>query len=284
MADIIRAKPEEITIIPPHKGTLRTFVGDAFSTWMEKVGIVLTVLPFIETIPAVSAWLHGKPFIEDHLWFLWLVGGFCIVWGFYEAYRKQFEAREKAEQVPTEIKVDILDFHHRPETGDVEETALNIFIKSSVELLRPKTAEVEYKLSLILPNSTATRKSENDIELWGMRAYEADSSGREISVMIHRNSIDALPTGLFTKDKKEGWLHFKFIPVGMETLKVARIRLSALTPHGGGHDEQPVLDARWPLFGRNQSIVKARTEEWLNLPEEERRLRLGRFGEYDGKL
>jgi hypothetical protein len=280
MADIIKPDPDKITVIPPESGTMRLFLGDALSSWVEKVGIVLTILPFIENIPAVSEWLHNKPFLEGHLWFLWLIGGFCIFWGFYEAYKKQYEARLKAEQVPTELKLQILDFHHRPQTGDNQDKSLHIFVKASIELFKPKTAEVTYEFSLIFPNATARQRSINDVELWGMRVLEPDPS-RVVTAYL---SIDELPTRLICGEKREGWLHFKFIPHGMDALRTAQIRLTAQTPHGGVSDEHSADDVRWPLIGRNVSIIKMRTEEWFNLPEDVRRFRLGRFGEYDSKL
>lgn len=203
---------------------------------------------------------------------------------FFLAWRDQYRARIAAEQVPTELTLNILDFHHRPETGDATDKSLHIFVKASVELMQPKKAEVFYKLSLVFPDRTAEQTSIDDIELWGMRVQDADSSGHLTSVTIHCIALDALPTNFVARDKKEGWLHFKFIPPTMEIFKSARVRLTALTPHGGNHDEQVVVDERWPLLGRPKSIVKMRTEEWLTLPEAERRLRLGRFGEYGGDI
>jgi len=63
------------------------FIKEVFDTWAEKVGIILTILPFIEKIPRVRTWLNEKPFIDRFVPLLWVIGGFCIIWGFYAAWK-----------------------------------------------------------------------------------------------------------------------------------------------------------------------------------------------------
>jgi hypothetical protein len=69
---------------------------------VEKVGLITLLLPFIEQIPRVSEWLHDKPILEKYKWFLWVIGGVCVIWGVCKAYRKKFnEAKELNEILAT---------------------------------------------------------------------------------------------------------------------------------------------------------------------------------------
>src|SRR5712664_1961656 len=67
------------------------FLRAVWDTWVEKVGIILTVLAFIEKIPRVKLWLNEKPIIDRFVPVLWAAGGVCIIWGFYSAWRTQYE-------------------------------------------------------------------------------------------------------------------------------------------------------------------------------------------------
>jgi len=69
-----------------------SFLKEVFDTWIEKVGIILTILPFIEKIPRVKKWLNDKPLVERFIPALWVIGALCIVWGFYAAWRNQYDA------------------------------------------------------------------------------------------------------------------------------------------------------------------------------------------------
>jgi hypothetical protein len=73
------------------------FLQDVFNTWVEKVGIILTILPFIEKIPRVRAWLQEKPILERFVPLLWVVGILCMVGGFYSAWHDQYHAALSAE-------------------------------------------------------------------------------------------------------------------------------------------------------------------------------------------
>jgi hypothetical protein len=79
------------------------FIKAVFNSGVEAVGIILTVLPFIEKIPRIKGWLKDKPFVEEFRWFLWVLGGACIIWGFYAAWRDQHEIAEKAQQKLEEL-------------------------------------------------------------------------------------------------------------------------------------------------------------------------------------
>jgi hypothetical protein len=85
---------------------LKEFLQAVVNSWIEKVGIVLTILPFIEKIPRVQEWLKDKPLLERFVPLLWVIGGLCIIWGFYSAWLDQRhawiderEARLKLESV-----------------------------------------------------------------------------------------------------------------------------------------------------------------------------------------
>jgi len=44
-------------------GDLGEFLLAVFGSWIEKVGIVLTIIPFVENIPSIRAWLLDKPIL-----------------------------------------------------------------------------------------------------------------------------------------------------------------------------------------------------------------------------
>ena len=67
-----------------------------FSSWVERVGIILTILPFIERIARIKAWLSDKPIIDRFLPVLWLIGSICVIWGFYSAWTEERDATDAA--------------------------------------------------------------------------------------------------------------------------------------------------------------------------------------------
>jgi hypothetical protein len=85
---------------------LKEFFAAVFGSWVEAVGVILTLLPFIEKVPRVKAWLHDKPFLERYAWLLWVVGGLCIIYGFYNAWYQQREKRIDAEAKLEQMKID----------------------------------------------------------------------------------------------------------------------------------------------------------------------------------
>src|SRR5258708_23618060 len=74
------------------------FIKEVFDTWAEKVGIILTILPFIEKIPRVRTWLQEKPILDRFVPLLWVVGIACMVGGFYSAWDDQHRAAMRANQ------------------------------------------------------------------------------------------------------------------------------------------------------------------------------------------
>jgi hypothetical protein len=77
---------------------IREFLAAVFRSWVGAVGIFLTVFPFIEKLPRVKEWLQDKPFLERYAWLLWIVGGLCIVYGFYDAWFQQREIAITSQQ------------------------------------------------------------------------------------------------------------------------------------------------------------------------------------------
>ncbi len=63
------------------------FISAVFSSWTERVGVVLTILPFLDKLPAIKKWLRGQPILESFRPLLWLVGGVCVFYGFYDAWQ-----------------------------------------------------------------------------------------------------------------------------------------------------------------------------------------------------
>lgn len=81
----------------------KEFISAVFDTWVEKVGIILTLAPFIEKIPRVRKWLSEKPLIDRFVPLLWGIGCTCIVWGFYGAWLNEHHAR-----IAAQTRLDVL--------------------------------------------------------------------------------------------------------------------------------------------------------------------------------
>lgn len=79
------------------------FLSSVFNSWVERVGFVLTILPFLENIPHVHRWLLDKPLLERFKPLLWIIGGVCIIYGFYDAWlterHRAIEAERKFESL-----------------------------------------------------------------------------------------------------------------------------------------------------------------------------------------
>jgi hypothetical protein len=82
---------------------LKGFLQAVFNGWVEIVGIILTILPFVEKIPRIKLWLQDKPFLERFSWLLWLIGGACMFWGFYSAWKEEHHQAIRAEQKLEEL-------------------------------------------------------------------------------------------------------------------------------------------------------------------------------------
>jgi hypothetical protein len=79
------------------------FLKAVFSSWVETVGIILSIIPFVEKIPFVKEWLKEKPILERFVPLLWVIGGACIVWGFYAAWAEQYKTRTEADKKLEEL-------------------------------------------------------------------------------------------------------------------------------------------------------------------------------------
>jgi hypothetical protein len=79
---------------------LADFVRSVFSSWVEIVGIVLTVLPFLEKIPALG---RRMSVLESYAKFIWIIGAVCIFFGFYSSWSMERRARVDAEKKITEL-------------------------------------------------------------------------------------------------------------------------------------------------------------------------------------
>src|SRR2546430_6912216 len=79
------------------------FLKSVFGTWAEKVGIILTIIPFIEKIPRVRMWLRGKPFLDRFVPLLWVIGGIGICWGLFASWGDQYQKRQTAEQALADL-------------------------------------------------------------------------------------------------------------------------------------------------------------------------------------
>lgn len=68
---------------------MQEFLAAVFSSWVEKVGIMLTVLPFVEKVPFVRRRLKDRPILERFAPLIWVIGGVCIFYGFYNAWQSE---------------------------------------------------------------------------------------------------------------------------------------------------------------------------------------------------
>src|ERR1700734_314910 len=84
---------------------LKEFLLAVFSSWVERVGIILTVVPFIENIRRIKIWLHDKPILENFKWLLWVFGGLCIFWGFYSAWLDQRNSVTSVQKQKDELQI-----------------------------------------------------------------------------------------------------------------------------------------------------------------------------------
>jgi hypothetical protein len=155
-------------------------------------------------------------------------------------------------QIPADIEIKILDLYHRIQTSTTD-----LFVKAGVGLKTPKSAAVRYKLDVMLfVGQTVAAELMEDIGVWRMRVKNSNTDHTGTTAKWIDYVIDPLKRELKTGDQKEGWLHFSAGRISENELAGCRIRLTALTPNGGSSDEVPVL--RWPLIGRNETIVKDR--------------------------
>jgi hypothetical protein len=90
-----------------------SFVKAVFDTWAEKVGIILTFIPFLEKVPRVKKWLGEKPILERFAPLLWFIGGVCIIWGFYSAWKDQKAEVQKAKTETAQVQTS-LDALNKP--------------------------------------------------------------------------------------------------------------------------------------------------------------------------
>ena len=78
-----------------------TFLREVFSSSVEWVGIVLTILPFIEKIPQIREWLQERPILERFIPLLWVIGLCGVLYGFYAAWQNQYR---RANELDEKIK------------------------------------------------------------------------------------------------------------------------------------------------------------------------------------
>ena len=86
---------------------VKEFLNAVFYTWVEWVGIMLTIIPFIEKIPRIRRWLNEKPLLDRYSPLLWVIGLTFVFYGFFVAWRDQYR---RAEQMANamELKPEIL--------------------------------------------------------------------------------------------------------------------------------------------------------------------------------
>jgi hypothetical protein len=61
-----------------------------FSTTVEKVGVVLTILALIEKIPRVRHFLSEKPILDRFVPLIWVAAIACLLYGFFVVWRDEY--------------------------------------------------------------------------------------------------------------------------------------------------------------------------------------------------
>jgi hypothetical protein len=75
-------------------GEFKEFLAAVIGSWVETVGIVLTILFFVERLPPIRTRLQQRPLIDRFAPLLWIVGVFCISWGFYSAWLNEHRSAQ----------------------------------------------------------------------------------------------------------------------------------------------------------------------------------------------
>lgn len=107
---------------------LKEFFLAVLDSWVEKVGIFLTIISVIEKIPRVKVRLEDKPIIERFVPVLWVIAAFCVFWGFYSAWLVQYRARLQAETDLKKLTIPYLAgeirFESAASAGDKEQDSI----------------------------------------------------------------------------------------------------------------------------------------------------------------
>src|SRR5260370_15097714 len=111
---------------------IKEFSLTVLDSWVEKVGLFLTILAFIEKMPRVREYLHEKPIIDRFVPVLWFIGMFCIIWGFYSAWLVQYRAAREAQKQLEELTQPNFEVvHGTVVTSDVVRSALGTSVRNT---------------------------------------------------------------------------------------------------------------------------------------------------------
>src|SRR5260370_7233283 len=115
---------------------IKEFSLTVLDSWVEKVGLFLTILAFLEKIPRVREYLHEKPIIDRFVPVLWFIGMFCIIWGFYSAWLVQYRAaREAQKQLEELTQPNFKVVHGTVVTSDLVRSPLSTPLSTTPEFL-----------------------------------------------------------------------------------------------------------------------------------------------------
>jgi len=203
---------------------LLEFLKAAFATWVEKVGIILAIIPFIEKIPRVRAWLNEKALLDRFVPLLWVVGAFCIVWGFYVAWKDQYNARVQAEKKlegltrPKLIGVmDQLVAGNTPELGGIQ-----VFVVVSIKNDGAPSIAQAFQMRIKADSYDATERPTFIPE-----GFKLIGEGGKILAEFHeadtwqRKAETAITQGV----RVRGWLRFVFKGISADQLQTAKNRI-----------------------------------------------------------
>ncbi len=201
---------------------IKEFLVAVFSNWVEAVGIILAVLPFIEKLPRVKAWLQDKPFLERYAWLLWIVGGFCIVYGFYSAWFEQriaaTEAQKKFDELSKpKLSIEILEIIQGDIEGLPEEKrGLRVFFQVSIKNLGAPSIADSF---LVTIEKGDLKRTTQPIFIYDGYTVTGGSDKHVIAKFKRGDALyEKTSSPIERGDKKTGWLLVEFEGINHEQM------------------------------------------------------------------
>jgi hypothetical protein len=197
---------------------LREFLATTLKSWVEKVGIFLTIIAFVEKIPKVREYLRGKPIIDRFVSLIWTIGIFCMIWGFYAAWLTQYQSAQAKQRQIDQLTQPNFELSH----GSIMLSKL---------ILTNKNASVDRYAGVLISEVVVNRGAPSIITGWkllarlkdgqelqgkpffppGQYLTVPDPKGNEIrlsmsSCLFKRSTAAPIPTG----GQADGWVWFSF--------------------------------------------------------------------------
>ncbi len=178
------------------------FLTAVFSSWAEKVGIVLTILPFVEKIPFIRRRLKDTPILERYVPLLWVIGVIFVFYGFYSAWTDEHEAVTKRDVTISDMTTNVtrlekqIDDLAKPDFRPVfyyspsvarpfkfpNDTFVTIMLR--LENLGAPSITQGWKLEVTLADGSV-HQGRKVIPSFGSMNYSADDHKRDAEMIFH---------------------------------------------------------------------------------------------------